>query len=298
MLRRDVYIGRKIWNQRRYLKTPGTNKRVAKKRPRSEWQIVEAPELRIVSPELWDRVHDRQKRLSERYKGGGRPQYRAAYSNYLLSGFMVCGDCGSKMCITSVSKGRIARYGCPTAFNRSACPNRLTVRHNELEIAFFARLQEAVLTPDVVNHLVKALMKSQRKKSVTVQKDKRIRDVKAETVRLVAAIASIGHSEALITSLKEKERELRQLESRMEDRKQYTEEEVEAFVSAQIKDITAVLRKNAAAAKDKLAAHIDEIRMQPIPEGFYVAEGRWDLLGSGGLQMVAGVGFEPTTFGL
>ena len=67
-------------------------------------------------------------------------------------------------------------------------------------------------------------------------------------------------------------------------------------------------------AKAELHKHVTEIRMTPSQdEGkrFYVAEGKWDITGlnESGPQlqigkegqyfpMVAGVGFEPTTFGL
>ena len=48
MLRRELYMGRRIWNQTKFVKTPGTNKRVARPRPRNEWQVQDVPELRIV----------------------------------------------------------------------------------------------------------------------------------------------------------------------------------------------------------------------------------------------------------
>ena len=34
----------------------GTNKRVRRERPHNEWKVVERPELRVVSAELWERV--------------------------------------------------------------------------------------------------------------------------------------------------------------------------------------------------------------------------------------------------
>lgn len=63
MLRRDLYRGRIVWNKRRYIKNPGTNKRVSRPRPESEWIVFERPELRIVSEDLWKKV---QKRIRER----------------------------------------------------------------------------------------------------------------------------------------------------------------------------------------------------------------------------------------
>ena len=59
MLRNETYTGRLIWNRTHFVKRPGTNKRVPRERPRREWTILDRPELRIVSAELWrgDRSH-------------------------------------------------------------------------------------------------------------------------------------------------------------------------------------------------------------------------------------------------
>jgi hypothetical protein len=59
MLRREVYAGRIVWNRRRFVKKPGTNDRISRERPKSEWLIVEQPDLRIVDKQLWERVQNR-----------------------------------------------------------------------------------------------------------------------------------------------------------------------------------------------------------------------------------------------
>ncbi|HWF65897.1 MAG TPA: recombinase family protein, partial [Acidobacteriaceae bacterium] len=48
MLRRDLYNGKVIWNSSRFVKVPGTNKRVRRARPESEWRTVAHPELQII----------------------------------------------------------------------------------------------------------------------------------------------------------------------------------------------------------------------------------------------------------
>ena len=45
MLRRDLYAGKVVWNSSRFIKVPGTNKRVRRARPQSEWRTVPHPEL-------------------------------------------------------------------------------------------------------------------------------------------------------------------------------------------------------------------------------------------------------------
>jgi site-specific DNA recombinase len=117
MLRRDLYRGKVIWNSSRFVKTPGTNKRVRRPRPESEWRIVSHPELQIVSDELWQRVQERQKTLMATYggaKSGGVLMPRSATSPYLLSGILKCGACGANLIIVSGygSYGHHPKYGC------------------------------------------------------------------------------------------------------------------------------------------------------------------------------------------
>jgi DNA invertase Pin-like site-specific DNA recombinase len=68
MLRNERYAGQEIWNRGHFVKAPGTNKRIRRERPKSEWIVTDRPELRIVSADLWKRVHARQTFLKERYK--------------------------------------------------------------------------------------------------------------------------------------------------------------------------------------------------------------------------------------
>jgi hypothetical protein len=65
ILRRELYSGQLIWNKRRFVKSPGTNRRVSRLKPESEWIRVSVPELRIVSTELWAEVQRRLVRNSE-----------------------------------------------------------------------------------------------------------------------------------------------------------------------------------------------------------------------------------------
>ena len=86
---------------------------------------------------------------------------------------------------------------------------------------------------------------------------------------------------------------------------------IRQFVTRQLGDIRQILKVDVQKAKAELEKHVSEIRMVPQVEGkkgHYVAEGEWNLLGGYGeeagnpatkrIRMVAGEGFEPSTFGL
>src|SRR5712692_10078187 len=129
MLRRELYIGRVVWNRSRFIKVPGTNKRVSRPRPKNEWRIVERPELKIVSDDLWQAVQARQATLQKLYAGQGQGLLnRSASSGNLLTGFLKCGQCGANLVIVTGRRRRHAMYGCPQHFYRGACANGLTIR--------------------------------------------------------------------------------------------------------------------------------------------------------------------------
>jgi site-specific DNA recombinase len=101
VLMRETYRGQLTWNRRRRDMRQG--RRAVSQRPPSEWVMREAPELRIVSDDLWWRAHDRLAATRATYLAatggipfGGRPT-NPLESPYLLTGMMACGACGGSM---------------------------------------------------------------------------------------------------------------------------------------------------------------------------------------------------------
>ncbi len=60
ILNNELYIGRLVWNRQRFIKDPTTGKRQSRLNPPEDLVIEDAPDLRIVSNDLWDRVKSRQ----------------------------------------------------------------------------------------------------------------------------------------------------------------------------------------------------------------------------------------------
>ena len=150
ILNNELYIGRLVWNRQRFVKDPATGKRQARPNPESEWVIEEVPELRIVDQELWDEVKTRQKAtrhtVSSERSRGGRPE-RARRPRYLLSGLLVCDECGGGF--SKVSKDH---YGCSNARNRggTVCTNLQVIRRDHLEETVLNGLRTNLMAPELV----------------------------------------------------------------------------------------------------------------------------------------------------
>jgi len=150
MLKNDLYVGRVVWNRRRWVRSAvDSTRRRAVLNPPAEWIVHEVPELRIVDDLTWHRV---ARRLAERrdfYKPGpgGRSQY-------LLSGLLRCAICGAAMVISS---HRPVRYQCSTFRHGgpAACGNGLMLRKDVAETALVEPVLEQVLSPAAIEHAVK-----------------------------------------------------------------------------------------------------------------------------------------------
>lgn len=155
MLRNRLYLGEVYWNRSGKLRDPENPKRrVTRRRPRSEWlQGPDRPELRIISPELWERVEARRKEATKQSKGrhgGPRPQY-------LFSGLLRCGVCGSHYIIKD-KRG----YAYSFYLNRGphVCANNRTAKREVLERVLLAEIQNEILSSHAVAYLTAQVNKA------------------------------------------------------------------------------------------------------------------------------------------
>ena len=317
MLRRELYRGRVIWNRSRFVKRPGTNRRVCRPRPESEWKITERPELRIVSDQLWHAVVARIEKFKTVYagRGNGGLLTRAATSPYLFSGILKCAECGGNLVIISGNKGRHRRYGCANYFYRKTCSNALTERQEWLEEKLLSGLQEQVLKPEVVEFAIaefgRALKADLGNLSGELARMRdRKRELEEEMARYAEAIGAGGNMPALIAAMKARQSELDAITDRLLSTEPGSIDaklgEIRTFVTSRIADLRTLLSKDVALARAEVIKHVREIEMTPQMDGepHYEAHGDWDLLGETvdrqpwrQVGMVAGVGFEPTASG-
>ena len=152
ILRNELYAGRIVWNRRRWLKDPETGRRVARHNDDSALVSEEVPELRIVSPDLWEGA---KRRLEQ----AARPRTVVAYgtgvmtdqlwqhrrAKTLLSGKVFCAACGGSY----VTSGK-DYMACKATTRQGTCDNKVRVRRMRLEGQVMQALTHELMQPEMV----------------------------------------------------------------------------------------------------------------------------------------------------
>ena len=157
ILNNELYIGRLVWNRCSYVKDPRTGKRLARPNPESQWESTEVPELRIVEDALWQAVKDRQAsiRRTMARDADGNALNRAHRRKFLLSGLMHCGICGGGFTIVAQD-----RYGCANRRSAGTCSNARTIDRHDLERRVLTGLQTRLMAPELVTVFVDEFMRA------------------------------------------------------------------------------------------------------------------------------------------
>jgi site-specific DNA recombinase len=272
--------------------------------------------LRIVSPELWERVKARQTLRSHtigaavkgalrlRAPGGGRPQ------RHLFSGLLRCGLCEAAFVI---SNGE--RYQCASHLNGRACTNTVSVRRSVVESVLLKNVKADLQDPEVIAEVERRVAKALAAKlKPKPNEGKRIAELTKEVENLTDAIASglVNPSPALAKRLGGAESELLQLQADQLRGKASVAGRIVPNVGKMFVRMVAQLEENLQRDPQRARASLTEIfservSLQPDESGKFL----WADYGVGAVPvmanavgtdssvlMVAGVGFEPTTFGL
>ncbi|QRZ15650.1 recombinase family protein [Paracoccus methylovorus] len=337
ILNNELYIGKLIWNRLRYLKDPSTGKRVSRLNPESEWIVKDVPDLRIVDDELWQAVKARQAATSAKYANvaeGVRKHHKKNRLNgthrpkTLLSGLVFCGCCGGPFSIRGSD-----RFACSTHVTKGACSNTRTILREDLERRVLAGLKERMMAPEVAAAAMRAYAEETNRlnrerrsngdawKAELVKVEKQIRGI-IEAIKEGMFHPSMKNE---MDTLEARKTELAELLADAPDDTPDILPSASAIYAKKVAALTGALahpdeRPQAAAALRML---IEKIVLTPGPERgeiFATLHGElrtileWTERQSigkatktntpGGVRagvsvsMVAGVGFEPTTFRL
>jgi site-specific DNA recombinase len=321
LLNNELYVGRLIWNRLRYLKDPTTGKRRSKPNPEGTFVSTDVPHLRIVPQDLWEAVKARQQQITRNSRPDRNHQnfWTHQRPRYLLSGLMKCGVCGS-----SYTKYGQNRFACAAVRDRGTCANHLTVRGDEVEATILDSLKSRLLQPDLFEEFaLEFTAETNRKRLADTESFERARRelhrINSQIARLVEAVANGADARALSDKIKELEALRPGLEAAMAGApasQPLLHPNLSKIYRSKVEDLTKAFRdpEQGREVFEIIRSLISEIRLVPT-DGVLSIELIGDLAGiltlsapglgqssaaSKALQikMVAGAGFEPTTFRL
>lgn len=301
ILSNPLYIGRQIWNRSKWEKNPATGRRVRKERPESEWVITDKPELAIVSQELWEATQSRAKRVRHKTKEAqarsGKSARGGREPKFLLSGLLKCGDCGGPMVIVDYY-----RYGCGNHKHRgdTLCTNSTKIARQIVEDRLLEVVRRDMLTDEAYHEFESAAREALRRTQqnpiaakaalshATKERDNILTAIRAGIIT-PSTKQMLEEAEAGIAAA---ERELEILRRAQPSQILPRAREAWRKMVSELQSIDDI-PKAREALKDLLG---NDIRIVRNDKGAVIAEIRG--ASESKIKVVAGAGFEPTTFGL
>ena len=327
ILNNELYIGRLVWNRQRYIKDPETGRRVSRRNAAHEIQATAVPHLRIIDDELWSRVKQRQKEIWPNHKRAPQKQpdfWQTRRPVHILSDKTHCTHCGGKM--ISVGRDYLA---CSNARKLQTCSQSKGIRRPALTNKVVELLNHGLMRPKAVKAFVNAyqrefneLQKHRFAASNAVKDDLTATSKKLNG--LYDAVADGMRSEGIMARISELEARIKELEAAQARQVDPTPVLMHPNLAdayhRKLGKLTEMLNDPvfASEAIPLIRELIDRVDLRHTPEGWEVVlHGQLAALFNvalsdkkqahpvtdepcfiSSMKVVAGVGFEPTTFRL
>ncbi len=324
ILNNELYIGKLVWNRLRYIKDPETGKRVSRLNPESEWITKDVPDLRIIDDELWQATKDRQEENKANWDTSKLGFWDRKRPRYLFSGLMKCGVCGGS--IVNINSERV---GCANARNKGTCDCRQTLRREALEATVLDGLRNELMEPDLfaifceeyTRHMnTLRIEASSSLEGYRAELSKVTRDIDRVIQAIIDGVPGAQVKDKM-AALEDRKAELEKLISTSDDPPALLHPNMADHYHREVAELHAALadEKRRMEAVEIIRALIDKIVLTPVKKNgrkTMAIDLHGHLAGILSLaaktkkpphkdgdfkestKVVAGVGFEPTTFRL
>jgi site-specific DNA recombinase len=336
VINNELYVGRLVWNRQRYVKDPSTGRRVSRLNPESEWIITEVPDLRIIDDMVWQSVKARQSEIIGKY-ANVIEAVRKAQSNRLngmhrpkalFSGLIWCGICSGPYSLRGQD-----RYTCSAHVTNGSCTNSRSIARTDLEERVLAGLKDRMMAPEMAAAAMRAYAEEtnrlNRERS-TNSDGWRMELAKTEKAitGIIAAIEEGLYQPSMKSRMEELERQKADLTARLAEVPGKGPDilpSVSGVYRTKIQRLAGALNnpKDRAEAAEAIRSLVDKITLRPGPNrgeidatlhgelGTILGWIEAQALGNArnrdtpaacaagvSVSVVAGAGFEPTTFRL
>ncbi len=309
ILQNALYVGRIVWNRQSFIKDPETGRRVSRVNPRDQWMTSDAPELRIIDDELWSAVQARRAKRSDGQGHTARPRH-------LLSGLLKCGCCGSGYVVAGRDKRGLFLV-CSSRRETGLCDNRRTLALASIETAVLDGIEKQLAAPDLIAEYVREFHRVWNELQHTsarerAGKERRLVHVEGELSSIVDLLLKGMPARSLRERMAVLEAERAEIEAAVAEIEPVPVELHPGAARAyqqRIKDLKSELAsadpESRSAAMTGIRELVEKIVIHPTgpykPVDIEIHGQLAALLAASPRSMgalVAGVGFEPTTFRL
>ncbi|MEO8842496.1 MAG: recombinase family protein [Kofleriaceae bacterium] len=285
ILYNERYVGLWKFKERQWVKVPGTNKRQPRARDASEVMQQQRPELAILDRALWDAVQDRLAVTKRRYatSGGMRGELTYKRAPYVLSGLIVCRECGATMTMMGGAKYRYYRCQTNKTKGPGICANGYSVREDIARPKILDAIRERFMSPDGVMEMRKRVAGQLRDHSKKVdaelrERRERLKRTEEKMAGLADFIATGDRTQYIVKTLHDHEvfadQERAAIAALEEDARQPLYLPSIEEVEAQVIEMDDRLKQDPESAREQLRRWIKDgaIRVGP-KDGAIVAEG-------------------------
>ena len=285
-LYRRRYRGILIWGRHGKKRKGGTKKGQRVVAEPDKVVTVLRSDLRIITPELWERTQRRLKLVRETYQKNTKGAFLSdtqRASKFLLTGLCRCGLCGANMVAFShgPTERKVYRYTCSHYHHRgeTVCGNNVRIHLNVLEEQVLEAIEATALTPAAVDYVldraVEMMHEQQRKLPETrIFIEKEIKRIRAELKQFTDLIASgtmAWTSEVLLAEIKSREERVKELETELDalkapgGRPAFDEKALRKTLKGRLGDFRGLLRGDVQAGRQALQELLTgPIRCAPV----------------------------------
>ena len=154
-----LYAGVRKWNRTKHMKHPDTARRVSRVNAKDQWNIMGAPHLAIVKPEVWEAAQNRK--VDRSFKQNTRQAQRA---KRLFSGLLRCGSCGSTINSNGVDgKTGKPRVQCAGNATQGICDNPVRAYVEDIEGVVLNALRVNLADNRLMNAYINAYIAERRR---------------------------------------------------------------------------------------------------------------------------------------
>jgi site-specific DNA recombinase len=332
LLRNEAYVGTIIYGRNTFRRDPDTGNRIS--RPAEAHKIIDAsaPSLQILDDDVWNTVQERLEATHASFAGKTSPLNDSHRAKYLLSRLLTCDCCGGGYTLVASD-----RYGCFNRKSKglAVCANTKTIKRDKIEARVLASLRKGLIHPDLAAHFAQEVLRQMM--SAAAERgpsrsdlENKLAKVDQAIGRLLDLLEDASDSASLLARLKGREADRLRLQQALTEAEQEvlvkdlpTASDLIAGYDAHVAHLETLLSGSGVVieANEVLRAMLDTIAVWPdedAPDGLRVeirssasqcflhaggvpnAKGlpREAILRLSKISVVAGVGFEPTTFRL